>query len=369
VDRDVMARQQKAMREFGLDALVAYSQDNVAYSAGYTVASQALGMRNRQFATVCTSDGNSAMLLTANEVDEARDRSSIDRLQPYDEFSDDPMAVLADVLADLGLADAVVGVELDAFPADRWEDLRRLTPKAQWRPAAAAFAHARMVKTEHEIALLRESAHIAVRAQMDVYPELGPGTTEREAYHKVAGRALELGADKIVMIQVAAGERSVYSNPSPSDIPFVAGQLVKFDVFVTKAGYLSDTGRSVVVGTASQRQRRTWAHMQDVFDVIRDTIRPGVSTRQLWDVFVREFGARSMEPAIRFLGHGLGLSLHEEPFIAAHSDTLLEPGMVFAVEPIFVDGRNGYHVEDILLVTEDGYENLTPQFPRELVEC
>jgi Xaa-Pro dipeptidase len=76
-----------------------------------------------------------------------------------------------------------------------------------------------------------------------------------------------------------------------------------------------------------------------------------------------------MEPAIRFLGHGLGLSLHEEPFIAAHSDTVLEPGMVFAVEPIFVDGREGYHLEDNLLVTEDGYENLTLGFARELVEC
>ncbi|MHA6797731.1 M24 family metallopeptidase (plasmid) [Pseudonocardia bannensis] len=369
MDREVLARQQIAMREFGLDALVAHSPDNVAYGAGYTVPSQSLGMRNRQFVTVCTSDGQSAMLLTANEVDEARDRSSIERLYPYDEFTEDPMAVLAGMLSDLGITDGAVGIELDAFPADRWQDLQRLTPKVGWRPAAAAFARARMVKTEREIALLRESAGIAVRAQMDAYPQLRPGMTEREAYRLVADRALALGADKIVMIQVAAGERSIYSNPSPGGTPFIAGEPVKFDVFVTKEGYLSDTGRSVVVGSASERQRRTWARMQDVFDVIRETIRPGVSTREVWDVFVREFGARSMAPAIRFLGHGLGLSLHEEPFIAAHSDTVLEPGMVFAVEPIFVDGREGYHLEDNLLVTEDGYENLTPQFGRELVEC
>jgi Xaa-Pro aminopeptidase len=185
----------------------------------------------------------------------------------------------------------------------------------------------------------------------------------------VANRALALGADDLVMIQVAAGERSIYSNPSPGDIQFVAGEPVKFDVFVTKQGYLSDTGRSIVIGSASEDQRRTWERMHEVFDLIKDAVRPGVSTVELWDLFVREFAARSMRPAIRFLGHGLGLSLHEEPFIAAHSDTVLEPGMVFAVEPVSVDGRNGYHLEDILLVTKDGHENLTPEFDRELVVC
>jgi Xaa-Pro dipeptidase len=369
MDKDILARLQLAMNEFGLDALVAHSPDNVAYGAGYLVPSQSLGMRNRQFVTVFTADGRSAMLLTTNEVDEAKDRSAITQLYPYDEFTDDPMAVLAGMLRDLEVHTGVIGIELDAFPADRWEELRRLVPRGQWRPAAAAFARARMVKTPREIALLRESANIAVRAQREVYDALGPGVTERDAYRMVANRALALGADDLVMIQVAAGERSIYSNPSPGDIQFVAGEPVKFDVFVTKQGYLSDTGRSIVIGSASEDQRRTWGRMHEVFDLIKDAVRPGVSTRELWDLFVQEFAARSMRPAIRFLGHGLGLSLHEEPFIAAHSDTVLEPGMVFAVEPVFVDGRNGYHLEDILLVTKDGHENLTPEFDRELVVC
>lgn len=369
MQEQILRRQQDAMATFGLDALIAYSTDNVAYSAGYTVPSQHLGMRHRQFATVCTSAGESAMLLTANEVDEARERSSIHTLHPYDEFNDDPMAVLANLLDGLGLAEATVGIELDAIPAERWEVLRARLPGVRWRAAAGAFAHARMVKTDPEIALLRESAAIAEQAQLDTYPLLEPGMTERDAYRMISDRALELGADDLVMIQVAAGHRSVYSNPSPGDTQLEPGQTVKFDVFLTRSGYLSDTGRSVVIGSASQRQRDTWAQMHDVFDILRDAVRPGITTRHLWDTFVQEFGKRSMQPAMRFLGHGLGLSLHEEPFLAAHTDTVLEPGMVFAIEPVFVDDGHGYHLEDNILVTKDGHENLTKNFPRELVVC
>src|SRR5690606_21748084 len=103
------------MDELGLDALVAFSPDNVAYGAGYLVPSQVLGMRDRHFAVVATRNGDSAMLLTANERDEAESRGGIASLYPYDQFAEDPMRVLATVLADLGLTDATVGVELDAL--------------------------------------------------------------------------------------------------------------------------------------------------------------------------------------------------------------------------------------------------------------
>jgi Xaa-Pro dipeptidase len=68
-----------------------------------------------------------------------------------------------------------------------------------------------------------------------------------------------------------------------------------------------------------------------------------------------------MEPAIRFLGHGLGLSLHEEPFVASHTDVELEAGMVFAIEPGYKADGLGFHLEDNVIVTDDGIENMTTQ--------
>lgn len=369
MDQHILQRHLAAMEEYDLDALVAVSSDNVAYGAGYSVPSQKLGMRHRQFAVVATRDGRSGMLLTSNEADEARERSSIGELWPHDEFTDDPMKVLAGELRAWGLQRAVIGIEFDALPVERWETLRAELPDVRWRPARDAYSRARMIKTPAEVQHLREAAHIAMAGQISLYPKFAAGMTEHEAYRLLADEMLARGADDVIMIQVAAGARSTYSNPAPGPAPFVAGEAVKVDVFVSKQGYLSDTGRSFVMTESTLRQQDTWRRMNDVMDLIRGAVRPGATTRELWTLFVDEFRNNSLSPAIRFLGHGLGLSLHEEPFIAAHAETVLEPGMVFAVEPVCTDEGNGYHLEDILLVTEHGYENLTPDFSRELVTC
>ncbi len=135
MDQHITARHRAAMERHGLDALVAYSKENVAYGAGYTVPSQLLNIRNRQFAVACNRDGKAAMLLTANELQEAQARGTLRDLRPYDEFADDPMAVLAAILRDLGVAEGRIGLEMDAIPADRWEALRQLLPRAAAGPS------------------------------------------------------------------------------------------------------------------------------------------------------------------------------------------------------------------------------------------
>jgi Xaa-Pro aminopeptidase len=360
-------RQRSAMRKHSLDALVAYSKENVAYGAGYVVPSQALAIRNRQFAVAVNADGEAAMLLTSNELQEAQARSTVDNFYPYDEFSDDPMETLAGALQDLGLAEARIGLEMDAIPADRWEALKALLPNVAWEHGTQAFEDARMVKTPAELDRLRKAARVADQAQADAHPSVREGMSEQELYRHVVDRALALGAEDVVMIQVAAGERSSYSNPTPSDVPLRRGDVVKIDAFVTEGGYFSDTGRSIVIGEATAEQREIWQAMQETLAEIHTSIKPGVSTRELWEVFVASFARRGKEPVIRFLGHGLGLSLHEEPFIAAHTDTVLEAGMVFAIEPVYRVGDIGYHLEDNVIVTESGCENMTGVFGPDLI--
>jgi len=355
------------MTEHGFDAMVAYSKENVAYGAGYVVPSQHLGIRNRQFAVAVNADGNAGMLLTANELQEAKARSTLSELRPYDEFSEDPMAVLADLLGELGVAEGVIGLEMDAIPADRWEALRRLLPKATWAHGSPAFHRARMVKTPSELEKLRKAAHIADIAQAEAHAEVREGMTEQELYRIIVDRALRHGAENILMVQVATAERSSFSNPTPSDRPLRRGDVVKIDTFVTEGGYMSDTGRAIVIGEATHEQRDVWAHMQDTLAAVHEAIRPGANTVDLWQVFVSTFAKFEMAPVIKFLGHGLGLSLHEEPFISADSSTVLEAGMVFAIEPVYRVGDIGYHLEDNVIVTEAGVENMTSHFGRELI--
>ena len=368
MNSDILGRHKAAMEHFGLDALVAYSKENVAYGAGYTVPSQHLNIRNRQFAVACNRDGRTSMLLTANELPEAQARSAIKDLRPYDEFADNPMAVLANILTDLGVAQGRIGLEMDAIPADRWEVLRRALPRARWEHGAEAFHFARMIKTPGELDRLRQAARIADAAQAEAHAQVREGMTEQDVYRLIVDRALAHGAESILTVQVAAGERSTYSNPTPSQRRLNRGEVVKIDVFVTVGGYLSDTGRAIVIGRATPEQLEIWAQMQETLAAIHATIRPGARTGDLWRVFIETFAKYRMVPAMRFLGHGLGLSLHEEPFIAAHTDTVLEAGMVFAIEPVYKthDGV-GFHLEDNLIVTATGVENMTSRFGPDLI--
>jgi Xaa-Pro aminopeptidase len=367
VDEHVNTRLRAAMDDRGLDALIAYSKENVAYGVGYTIPSQALGVRNRQFALVVNRDGEAALLLTSNEMTEARERSAVRELRPYDEFNEDPMQVLAGVLEELGVAGGRVGVEMDAMPADRWEALKRTAPGARLEPAGHAFEQARMIKSPAELERLRAACAVADIAQAEAHAQVREGMTEQDVYRIIVDRALAHGADEVLLVQVAAGERSAFSNPAPSTRKLRRGDVVKIDTFVSVGGYLSDTGRAVVVGEASARQRDIWRRMQETLAEVENFIRPGVTAREVWETFVDSFARRDMRPAIRFLGHGLGLSLHEEPFVAAHSDTVLEAGMVLAVEPIFEADGVGYHLEDNLIVTDLGVENMTSQFGPDLI--
>jgi Xaa-Pro dipeptidase len=367
LEAELKQRLVAAMAHHELDGLVAFGQENVAYCAGYTVPSQALNLRDRQFAVAVNRDGEAAMLLTSNEAAEAESRSTLDRLRPYDEFADDPMSVLAAAMEELGILGGRVGFEFEALATRQWLKLERHIGATVWEDGTDAFKHARMVKTSREIDAMRRACRIADNAQRDVHEVVRVGMSEREVYRLLVDRALAQGADDVVFIQVAAGERSTLSNPSPGDTKLERGAAVKVDVFVSEGGYMSDTGRSFVVGEAPREYVETWSRMQDALLAVEDAVRPGATTRDLWDVFVRSFAQNGMEPIIRFLGHGLGLSLHEEPFIAAHTSTVLQPGMVFAIEPVYRLGPAGFHLEDNVLVTENGVENLTNAFGRDLI--
>ncbi len=367
MDEHILARHKAAMEKFSLDAMVAYSTDNVGYGLGYLIQSQVLGTRNRQFAVAVNKDGMTGALLTSNEAVEAQTRSLIKDLRPYDEFADDPMAVLAGLLKDLGVAEGRIGLEMDAIPADRWEDLKRHLPRAKWEHGAEAYHFARMVKTPMELDRMRRASRIADLAQAKAHPHVKAGVTEREVYRRVVDEAIVQGADRVLMVQVAAGERSAFSNPTPSDYKLQKGEVVKIDVFVEVGGYLSDHGKGFVVGEASQLQKDIWARMQETQATILSAVRPGATTLDLWRVFVETFDKHGMKPVIRFLGHGLGLSLHEEPFIASHMETELLEGMVFAVEPVYKSGGMGFHLEDNLIVTKDGVENMSNLFGPDLM--
>ena len=348
---------QKAyIRERGLDALVSSSPDNLAYTIGYVMPSLQLGVRKRRFAAVVTPDGPDVLLVVTPEFKQAKSDSRISDVRDYNEFTESATTLLADILRELGVARGRVGIEMDYLPARDYLELRSKLPNTRFEDAESTFDRLRMLKTTEEIARLRHIGGIVHRAHVEASQVTHPGWTEMQFGNAIRDSVRRQGGEGLNNLVVASGYRSTWSNCAPSQKVLETGEVIKVDVFGFDHGYQSDIARTVAVGNPTPFQRDIWARLVEIHSAILQHVRPGASTNALWRLFVDEFAARDLTPSIRFAGHGLGLTLHEEPYISTYSDSLLEENMVLAIEPVTHVNGVGFHIEDEVIVTADGCE-------------
>ena len=355
----VLEKQMQAMKREGLDALVAVSPENVGYTVGYMIPSQTLPIRKRQFFTVMTADGQSAFIVVSVEYNESRTRSRIDNIRPYNEFKEKPAAVLADSLREFGLQGARIGIELDFLPARTYVELQQALPGAELVDAEKIFDHLRMIKAPEEIDRLRRCGQIVDETHREVYADARPGMTELDLAAEFMDRLLKKGVDYLDKIVVGSGERSAFANCPPTQRVLREGDVMRVDVFANIDGYLSDIARTSVIGRASDEQKAIWNKLVESENMLLEIIRPGARTGQIWSQFLDHFQSMGLEPGINFLGHGIGLTLHEEPFISRYHDYVIEEGMVLAIEPVYFTETMGFHLEDEVIVRADGCEMIS----------
>jgi Xaa-Pro aminopeptidase len=353
---EALDRHKRFAREAGLDALIAASPENVGYTVGYMVPSQTIAVRKRQFFAVTTPSGRASFLVVNVEHNEAKTRSRIQDVRPYNEFTEDAGKVLASLLRELGVSGGRLGIEMDFFPARTMETITRELPKARFVDAERIFDRMRMVKTPEEIDRLRRCGRIVDEVHAEVYAQAHPGMTELELASRFVDGVLKRGADYLNKIVVGSGARSVFANCPPTTKVLQAGDVMRVDAFASIDGYMSDIARTTVVGKATREHTQIWQTLVDAQNLLLDLIRPGASTGAIWRSFLDFFQARGLEPGINFVGHGLGLTLHEEPYISRYHDSVLEEGMVLAIEPVFFTRDMGFHLEDELIVTAGGYQ-------------
>lgn len=358
VEDEVLVKVREAMEERGLDAVVPMSPENLAYASGAAPPSQKT-VRSRLAAAIVPSSGPTEVVTVALEAPLVRSQSRLDEVTAYEEFVDHPVEVIAASLRNRGLGESRIGVETGYLSHADYGLLRSSLPAADLVPVDALWEDMRLIKTGPEIERIRSIGQAAQRITEECVELVGPGSSERALGNLITERYYGAGGDALTMLVVGSGERSAHLNAPPTDRELEKGDVVRTDVIGTAGHYYSDVARTAVVGEPSAEQRKVYELLVDVHERCLDALRPGALTGDVYRLYHEAMGAAGLPP-YHFVGHGLGVTLHEEPFINALKSIPLEEGMVLCIEPLTsIEGRFGMQVEDEVLITSDGYEPLT----------
>ena len=352
----VLARLRAEMERAGLDATVAVSPENFGWVAGFVVPSQPIMRWRHAMAVVGHAD--TAYVCVDMEETTVAGRAGDVKVRAWGEFSDDAMAVLADELARRGFAR--IGIELDYLPAADFARLQAAMPGAEFVAIDAALDRMRRIKTPDEIDLLRRLSRISDKAIGDAFAAVSPGDTEMDLGAALTRGVYEQGAEQFRLMIVATGPRSELPNVGPTDRVLQPGDVCRVEIFSMIGGYHAGVCRTAVVSEPPEHAERIWTNLVGCKHMLLDMIRPGAVASDIYAAFLAEFGKLGLPP-IAFVGHGIGLNLHEAPYLAAHDDTVLEAGTVMGFEPLVYRTGHGYgmQLKDMVAVAQSGAELLS----------
>ncbi len=269
---------------------------------------------------------------------------------------------LADCVADLCEKEklASLGFESDVISHSQW-DVLHTRVKAELVPTRDLVEGLRSVKTPEEIDCMRAACEISCRAFERILGDIKVGRTEKELAAKLAAYMVEEGADTQPYGNILiTGARTSLLHGIPSSKAVEYGDFVLMDFGCQYKGYLSDMTRTVVVGKASARQREVYEIEKQMVADCEKVMRAGVPLKKVFEASLKAVKGTEYEPYIYTgIGHGIGLFVHEIPFIRPESTEVYEAGVVTTIEPgIYIPGWGGVRIEDQLVITESGCENL-----------
>lgn len=228
-----------------------------------------------------------------------------------------------------------------------------------WVAQKDVFERVRMIKDVGEIKIIKKSLQIALDTFEYVKPQIVAGVREIDIANEIEYTMKKMGAsgpsfDTIV----ASGKRSALPHGVASNKVIENGDAVVVDMGAVYDGYCSDITRTVFVGGMSKEQERIYDLVAKAQKFAIDAIEEGVSCKEVNEVAVNEFRKNAMDKYfVHSLGHGVGLDVHERPFVAGKSSDVFKPGMVVTVEPgLYLPDKFGVRIEDMIMLSPEGEE-------------
>jgi Xaa-Pro aminopeptidase len=354
-----LRRAQAAIGEAGLDALLVGVGSDLRYLAGY----DAMPLE-RLTMLVLLASGRPRLVVPRLERDPAAraaaSMAGLVDIEAWDE-TDDPYALVARAVGADGRDVRRVGVN-DTLWALHVLRLQAALPAAAFEPGSTITSGLRIVKDPDEIELLRLAAEAADRVVGRIASGPLVGRTEQDVAREVRDRLVEEGHDSAEFAIVASGPNSASPHHEPSDRVIGPGEPIVLDIGGRLGGYASDTTRTIWV-TGGDRDRGPDAEFRRIYDAVREAqseataaARAGVPAERV-DAVARGIieAAGYGERFIHRTGHGIGLDVHEDPYLVAGDGEPLAVGTAFSVEPgIYLEGRYGVRLEDIVVCAADG---------------
>ena len=257
-----------------------------------------------------------------------------------------------------------VGIEPEYFTLADRRRLTDLLPKYfRVRETPPFVERARMTKDADELSLIRQAVAKGALLFDSALKAFRPGVREAEVAAKMEYAARQTGAEGMSFeTMVASGIRSALPHGRASDTPIAAEGFVVCDFGVILHGYCSDRTRTVYVGSATAEARRTYGAVLEAQLAAIAAVRPGVSVGSVDHAARKVLQQNGLAKYFTHsTGHGVGLEIHEAPRVAKGQPELLRPGMVITIEPgVYLPGKWGVRIEDMVVVTEHGCEVLDP---------
>jgi Xaa-Pro aminopeptidase len=336
----------------GLDALLLTPGPDLRYVTGYDA--HAL---ERLTCLVVPADGAPFLVVPRLEVPAAlaSPAGALDlEIVGWDE-TDDPYALVSKRLgavAAVGLADRMWALMVLR--------LRAALPAARQELASVALRDLRARKSPAEVAALRAAAEAIDRVHAQVPGWLRPGRTEHDVAADISEAILAEGHATVDFAIVASGPNGASPHHTAADRVLQPGDAVVVDIGGTMpSGYCSDCTRTYAIGAAPDGFTAYYQVLKDAQEAACAAVRPGITAKAV-DAAAREpiTAAGYGEFFVHRTGHGIGLETHEDPYIVSGNSEPLQPGHAFSIEPGIYPGPHGARIEDIVVCTADGYEQL-----------
>lgn len=352
-----LARAAEYAGQAGLDALLVTPGPDLQYLVGSRASSF-----ERLICLVIPADGSSPIVIVPRiELAALQDSAVGDLGLVITDWVDgvSPYALVSAILP----SGANTAVD-DAMPALHFVPLAEKLGRTPIL-ATAVLRQLRMSKDSAEIEALRRAGHAIDRVHARMGDFLRVGRTEAAVAHDIGAAIVEEGHTEAAFIIVGSGPHGADPHHEVSERIIEAGDVVVIDIGGPVApGYNSDSTRTYVLGEPSAEVAEQYAVLERAQQAAVDAVRPGVRAEAI-DAAARDvLSAEGLgDVFLHRTGHGIGLSVHEEPYIVAGNDIELVEGMAFSIEPgIYFRGQWGARIEDIVIVTADGCEsvNLRP---------